>query len=30
MQKSDAIRLHASVQAEKEARKLLASALAKD
>ena len=30
MQKSDAIRLQASVQAEKEARKLLASALAKD
>lgn len=30
MQKSDAIRLQASVQAEKEARKLLASTLAKD
>lgn len=30
MQKSDAIRLHASIQAEKEARKMLASALAKD
>lgn len=30
MQKSDAIRLQASIQAEKEARKLLASALAKD
>ncbi len=30
MQKSDAIRLQASIQAEKEARKLLASTLAKD